>query len=65
MNALREFWERSLGSGMLQWLGASAARNGLPSVAAPDLRAHDNDSHARLSDREREIELRILMSNWM
>jgi hypothetical protein len=60
MSALREFWERALGLEMLQWLGASAGRNGFPSVAASD-----GEGDARLSDREREIELRILMSNWM
>jgi hypothetical protein len=65
MSALREFWERTLALEMLQWLCASAGRHGSPSVTASDLCAHDDYGHARLSDREREIELRILMSNWM
>jgi hypothetical protein len=60
MSALREFWERTFGLEMLQWLGASAGRQGSPSAAASD-----DEGGARLSDREREIELRILMSNWM
>ena len=60
MSALREFWERALGLEMLQWLGPSAGRQGSPSAAASD-----DEGGARLSDREREIELRILMSNWM
>ena len=60
MSALREFWERTFGLEMLQWLGASAGRHGSPSVAASD-----GEGDGRLSDREREIELRILMSNWM
>jgi hypothetical protein len=59
MSALREFWERTLALEMLQWLGASAGRHGSPSVTA------DDEGHPRISDREREIELRILMSNWM
>lgn len=65
MSALREFWERTFGLEMLQWLGASAGRNGSPTVTASDLCLHDDEGDARLSDREREIELRILMSNWM
>jgi len=66
MSALRSLWERVLETSMLQWLGAGAGTGGTPPVASPELRVYgDGEEHARLSEREREIELRILMSNWM
>jgi hypothetical protein len=66
MSALHSFWERVLGASMLQWLGAGAGTGGTPGVAGPEVDAHgDDEGPVHLSEREREIELRILMSNWM
>lgn len=51
---------------MLQWLGAGAGTGGTPDVAGPEVEARGHDeARVCLSEREREIELRILMSNWM
>jgi hypothetical protein len=54
-----------LGASLVEWLGAGHGRGGTPPVASPPLRGRDDDEHSRLTERKREFELRILMSNCM
>lgn len=71
MSTLRNVGARLLGAGLLDWLAAGAESGGariLPdrTAAIPRLPAADDNSDDRYrTAREREIELRILMSNWM
>ncbi len=66
MSALRDFLATLLGGSAVA-TGADTARPVAGSHARPFQRARPRTrpSIARRTDREREIELRILMSNWM
>jgi hypothetical protein len=65
MITLRSIGEWVLVANLIEWLGAGTGRQGTPPAASPLPRRLDDDEHVRLTEREREIELRILMSNWM
>lgn len=71
MSTLRTLANRLFGASLVDWLAAGGGTGGTrfsqdrtAAVAPPRLAAEDA-SEPRLTDREREIELRILMSNWM
>ena len=71
MSTLRTLAGRLFGAGLVDWLAAGRDSGGTrlsqdrtAAIASPRLAAEDA-SELRLTDREREIELRVLMSNWM
>lgn len=71
MSTLRNVGARFLGAGLLDWLAAGAGSGGARisqdrTSAIPQLpTADDNSDYRYRTEREREIELRVLMSNWM
>ncbi len=71
MSTLRNVGARFLRVGLLDWLAAGAGSGGTRilsdrTAAMPQLPAADDNSDDRYrTEREREIELRVLMSNWM
>jgi hypothetical protein len=72
MSILRALGARLPGSSLLDRLAAGAGTGGTrlsqdraAVIAPPQPAAEDAAAHWHRTDREREIELRILMSNWM
>lgn len=71
MSTFRNVGARFLGAGLLDWLAAGAGYGGTRisqdrTAIVPQLStADDNSDYRYRTDREREIELRVLMSNWM
>lgn len=65
MTVLRSLGGWVFGASLLEWIGAGPGRRGTPPAHVSQPRERDDDEHLRLTKREREIELRILMSNWM
>ncbi len=71
MSTFRNVGARLLGAGLLDWLAAGAGSGGTRTShdrtsAIPQLStADDNSDCQHRTEREREIELRVLMSNWM
>lgn len=71
MSTLRTFGTKLLGGSLLDWLASGAGVGGTRSfqhrtdaTQSPTSAAGDFDDRYR-TEREREIELRILMSNFM
>ncbi len=65
LTALRRLGGWVFAGNLIEWIGAGSGRRGAPPAAFPPLRERDDDEHSRRTERKREIELRILMSNWM
>ena len=71
MTLLRDWGSRLLGASVLDWVAAGAGHGGTrfsqerTGVVAPLHREDGDTDHRDRTDREREIELRVLMSNWM
>lgn len=71
MSTFRNVGAKVPGAGLLDWLAAGAGSGGTRishdrAAAVPQLSTADDDSDCRYrTEREREIELRVLTSNWM
>lgn len=72
MSVLRDLGSKLLGAHLLDWLAAGAGKGGTrvsqsqAAVIAPPRLSDEGETNAwTRAERDREIELRVLLSTWM